>query len=458
MHRTASTTSSVTLLAGAALFAALTACAVAPASAVADPAAAVKWEPVSDGWNSKDIATLEAAFSAGRNGDASVPADKKAFKVGMDQTKWDAMDEQERALHVLNLERTDRGLDPISAVVAPVKAIAQDYAEFLQAKATPDGAEGLKSTADQAAWTSAGKPTSTCCTYEERLSAQSSVINARDSGFKYGEALAWTSVTSADKLTDAFTWAIYNWIYDDATASWGHRKFMFAVYDEISGNGHGGKAKAEGIVGFGKKFGARGAYIVMNAVDQNKGWNHCVDLFRFDGAIPACAGAPVPEGSNNTANPPSTPVPGGGGGGTTPDGTPAGTPLPDTNDGSNTPNSPRSATYDYPCDEGEKDGEMDNIQVFVMTLAFMLPLGFIIGAWFAITWCQVAKLDLDGVLSPEILGMTGYDQKPKKNKGKNKGKAAKKGKDVEAGKKKGKKKAASSSDSDSDSDSSSDSD
>ena len=60
----------------------------------------------------------------------------------MDQTKWDAMDEQERALHVLNLERTDRGLDPISAVVAPVKAIAQDYAEFLQAQATPDGGEG----------------------------------------------------------------------------------------------------------------------------------------------------------------------------------------------------------------------------------------------------------------------------------------------------------------------------
>ena len=72
-----------------------------------------------------------------------MPADKKAFKVGIDQTKWDAMDEQARALHVLNLERTDRGLDPISAVVGPVKAIAQEYADFLQAKATPDGGEGF---------------------------------------------------------------------------------------------------------------------------------------------------------------------------------------------------------------------------------------------------------------------------------------------------------------------------
>ena len=264
-------------------------------------------------------------------------------------------------------------------------------------------------------------------------------------------------MTDAAKLTDPFTWAIYNWIYDDATASWGHRKFLLSVYDEISGNGHGGKANAEGLVGFGKKVGSRGTYVVMNSIDQNKNWNHCVDLHRYDNVIPACAGAPVPEGSNNTANPPSTPVPDGTPAGGTP-GAP-GTPLPDTNDGQNAPKSPRSVTYDYPCDEGEKDGEMDNVQVFVMTLAFILPLGFIIGAWFAITWCQVARLDLDGVLSPEVLGMTGYDQKPKKNKGKKKGKPAKKkGKDVEAGKKKGNKKAASSSDSDSDSDSDSSSD
>jgi len=70
-----------------------------------------------------------------------VPDAKKAFKVGMDQAKWDALDEQARALHVMNLERTDRGLDPISAVVNPLKTIATDYAAFLQAKASPDGGE-----------------------------------------------------------------------------------------------------------------------------------------------------------------------------------------------------------------------------------------------------------------------------------------------------------------------------
>ena len=64
MLRTASTTSPATLLAGAALFAALTACAVSPASAIANPAAAVKWNPVNDGWDAKNVATLEAAFSA----------------------------------------------------------------------------------------------------------------------------------------------------------------------------------------------------------------------------------------------------------------------------------------------------------------------------------------------------------------------------------------------------------
>ena len=53
-----------------------------------------------------------------------MPDAKKAFKVGMDQAKWDNLDEQARALHVMNLERTDRGLDPISAVVNPLKAIA----------------------------------------------------------------------------------------------------------------------------------------------------------------------------------------------------------------------------------------------------------------------------------------------------------------------------------------------
>lgn len=70
-----------------------------------------------------------------------MPDAKKAFKVGMDQAKWDALDEQARALHVMNLERTDRGLDPISAVVNPLKTIATDYAAFLQAKASPDGGE-----------------------------------------------------------------------------------------------------------------------------------------------------------------------------------------------------------------------------------------------------------------------------------------------------------------------------
>ena len=59
--RLATTTS---MFAGVALFTLLSYAIVPANAAVADPSAAVKWQPVNDGWDAITIATLEAAFSA----------------------------------------------------------------------------------------------------------------------------------------------------------------------------------------------------------------------------------------------------------------------------------------------------------------------------------------------------------------------------------------------------------
>ena len=67
---------------------------------------------------------------------------EKSFKVGKTQEEWDAMDPQQRGLTVLNIERTARGLLPVSAVVAPLKSSATDYAGYLSVKANPDGRTG----------------------------------------------------------------------------------------------------------------------------------------------------------------------------------------------------------------------------------------------------------------------------------------------------------------------------
>ena len=80
---------------------------------------------------------LSTQNQQGRAGDASVT--DKSFKVGKNQTEWDAMDPQQRALIVLNIERTARGLLPVSAVVAPLKTVAEDYAAYLKDKASPAG-------------------------------------------------------------------------------------------------------------------------------------------------------------------------------------------------------------------------------------------------------------------------------------------------------------------------------
>ena len=290
----------------------------------------------------------------------------------------------------------------------------------------PAGKEGLKSEAVAADWTASGRAASSCCTFTARVAAQEAISSARDGSFPYGEALAWTSVTSAAKLTDPFTWAIYNWIYDDATSEWGHRKFLFASYD-LTATGKYGKTGAEGLIGFGSAVSSsKGTYVVMNAVDQTSGWSHCNDLYRWDGVKPAqCATEPPgppgattptpPAGNPPTSSTPGAPVPETGG---------PSAPVPSDKNTGSSPKGTSKEPLEYDCDEAEKDGEMSKLQVFVMTAAFLMPLGFIFGAYYIITLCQVARLDLEGAMSPEILSFTGYDQKPKKGKGKGgKGKA-----------------------------------
>ena len=47
------------------------------------------------------------------------------------QAEWDAMDEAEKALWLINQERSDRGIDPLEQIEANVTAVAQTYADYL---------------------------------------------------------------------------------------------------------------------------------------------------------------------------------------------------------------------------------------------------------------------------------------------------------------------------------------
>lgn len=200
---------------------------------------------------------FEIAFNMARAKDSTVNAPMR-FPT---QAVWDTMNNQEKALYILNRERYDRGLKPFEGFHDDVIGVAQNYAQHLYDTVTFGHEE------DGTPW--------------ERLDRVPSIAANRDF-FSFAENLANSGYYNAYP-EEVVVKAIYNWIYDDGYVTggtWGHRDFCLAK--ELNDNS--GEQGKEGLVGFGVVQGTDyyedpdntvySTVIVMNAFDPGSGWNH----------------------------------------------------------------------------------------------------------------------------------------------------------------------------------------
>ncbi len=213
---------------------------------------------------------IEAAFNNARRdeesqlglaanalGDLSLPAG------------WASMSIDNRALFIINAERTARaGLSasviglPFTAIQSNIDGIAQYYADYLvDNNASGHDADGYHP--------------------HERID-NDPMLGSCHEFINRSENIAafWTSGNSNALPVER---AIYGWIYEDSIQSWGHREAVLLQDDDLGNQGYGftnnyGDAGSEGFVGIGFAesptydpynfgFSNMGTVVVMNIFD-----------------------------------------------------------------------------------------------------------------------------------------------------------------------------------------------
>lgn len=150
-------------------------------------------------------------------------------------TTWAAMDDGAKALWLINAEREARGLLPLQGVEKNVQAVAQNYANYLLAhNAFAHDADGN--------------------TPPERLNANAAIGACHDF-LGVSENLYWQGTTSPDEIPYVVEQAIYNWLYVDKNAKWGHRHAL--LWRSFTNNA--APTANEGLIGLGR---ARGTFTI----------------------------------------------------------------------------------------------------------------------------------------------------------------------------------------------------
>jgi hypothetical protein len=175
------------------------------------------------------------------------------------QATWDGMSDGEKALWLINLERIDRGIDPLDQIEANVTEVAQYYADFLL---------------DNDVWGHYEDGLSPW----ERLDQKPAILDCHDN-LSVAENLAVFVSTGSIPLP--VERSVYMWMYDDAGSAWGHRHaILWYPYNDNSGtNG------MEGFLGIGRANGGpyQGPFssswpfaemIVMNVFDPCETWDY----------------------------------------------------------------------------------------------------------------------------------------------------------------------------------------
>ena len=182
------------------------------------------------------------------------------------QSAWDAMSDNDKALFLINKERTDRanmqpgviGL-PLTGILPELDDLSQYYADFeLANDKTGHNADGQSPFDRINRW-----PVIDGC--HEFLARAENI------------AYFWQSSGTIPMPVER---AVYNWIYVDSASSWGHREAVLLQDKTVDGHGspygydnNAGGAATEGYLGIGVAIGGphqgwnSAAIVVMNIID-----------------------------------------------------------------------------------------------------------------------------------------------------------------------------------------------
>ncbi len=209
----------------------------------ADPSTDIKWASSTE----SSVTDLQTRFNTARANDSTV----KVTLTMPSQVEWDKKSDGEKALWLINQERIDRSLLPLSDLEPNVISVAQAYAQILLDKNafghTVDGLDPWK-----------------------RLEANSTIKACHDFlGVAENIAVFWGNWNFPIER------AVYNWIYDDSGSSWGHRHAVLWK----SYNNNSGPVGNEGFLGIGHVNGTHSGYpksdlIVLNVFDPCSTWNY----------------------------------------------------------------------------------------------------------------------------------------------------------------------------------------
>jgi uncharacterized protein YkwD len=238
-----------------------------PSASVADnPLAPVKslaypLDPTSDiPWvgDTISVTDIQSAFNNARAVENSQLGSAIPMLTLPSQAEWDAKNDGERALWLINRERIDRSVHPLHGLEANVTSVAQYYAQYL---------------IDNNAWGHEADGRSPW----QRL-GDNPVIGACRDSLSVAENLA-VFMTSGTSISLPVEKAIYVWMYEDGS-SWGHRHAIL-WYPYTDNSGTMGK---EGFLGIGRangpyidwqsKYWPYAEMIVMNVFDPCASWNY----------------------------------------------------------------------------------------------------------------------------------------------------------------------------------------
>jgi len=236
-----------------------------------DPPSDIPWSGGTSG-----VVDIQSAYNNARAVENAQMGTAVPMLMLPPQTEWDGMSDGQRALWLINRERTDRGVHALHGLEANVTGVAQDYAQYLiDHDAFGHYADG------RTPW--------------ERLNANPAIGACHDP-LSVAENLAvfWASGATIPLPVER---AIFMWMYGDAGSSWGHRHaVLWFPYEE-----NGGEAAAEGFLGIGRAGGPHqgweyGEMIVMNVFDPCANWDYGarVSLEMAILGLKVLSGAPLP--------------------------------------------------------------------------------------------------------------------------------------------------------------------
>ena len=205
------------------------------------------------------VGSVQAAFNHARAQENNQLGSSLPALTLPSQSTWNAMSDGEKALWLINRERSDRGVAPLQGLESNVSDVAQYYADYLL---------------DNNAWghTEDGRSP------WERLE-DNPAIGACHDFLSISENLA-VFVTSSSSIPLPIERSIYMWMYDDAGSGWGHRHaILWYPYTDNSGT-----PGSEGFLGIGRANGGpyQGPFsqswnftemIVMNVFDPCASWS-----------------------------------------------------------------------------------------------------------------------------------------------------------------------------------------